>query len=189
MIARSAQLDLRAGAAFIGAAKGRTSKNRRFRSDAETRDHATDKKKINWQSWLRPAFAVPAFAALLDCRFLPESCNDSFSPHGCDSSPAYCHRRPFMQGPAARLILRFWQIARKERYFRLNFRRIQALRLFFSLCTILRVSTFGLALVAAQGRGYGDGIVSLVIPGSGLTQGVIFSRYRRHRCPGSADRN
>src|SRR4029077_7052620 len=59
-------LDLRAGATFIGAAKVELPKI------AET-SVATPKKEIirpakrwlDWNAWLRPAFAVPVFAAFL----------------------------------------------------------------------------------------------------------------------------
>ncbi len=59
-------LDLRAGAAFISAAKVELPKLAEASAESPRPDAALPlRKKIDWQSWLRPAFAVPAFAALL----------------------------------------------------------------------------------------------------------------------------
>ena len=59
-------LDLRAGSAFINIAKVELPELVAAPSTPSQPEPARPiKKRINWQSWLRPAFAVPAFAALL----------------------------------------------------------------------------------------------------------------------------
>jgi len=60
-------VDLRAGAAFIGAAKVELPKITGTSSPAPKVEVPLrpSKKTMDWQSWLRPVFAIPAFAALL----------------------------------------------------------------------------------------------------------------------------
>ena len=60
-------VDLRAGATFIGAAKVELPKITGASSPASKVELPLrpSKKTMDWQSWLRPIFAIPAFAALL----------------------------------------------------------------------------------------------------------------------------
>ena len=59
-------VDLRAGAAFIGAAKVELPKIADTSAVLPKPEIIRPtKKKMDWQAWLRPAFAVPVFAALL----------------------------------------------------------------------------------------------------------------------------
>ncbi len=59
-------IDLRAGAAFIGAAKVELPKIAETSAAVPKPVIVTSsKKKMDWQAWLRPVFAVPVFAALL----------------------------------------------------------------------------------------------------------------------------
>jgi len=59
-------IDLRAGAAFIGAAKVELPKIAKTSAALPKPEIVRPtKKKMDWQAWLRPAFAVPVFAALL----------------------------------------------------------------------------------------------------------------------------
>jgi hypothetical protein len=59
---RECALDLRSSALFIDEAKAELS---RIPSQAAVREEAPKSKSGSWLSWLRPSFAMPAFAALL----------------------------------------------------------------------------------------------------------------------------
>jgi hypothetical protein len=59
-------LDLRAGSAFVNLAKGELpGLVAASPSSSPAEPTRPIKRKFDWQSWLRPAFVVPAFAALL----------------------------------------------------------------------------------------------------------------------------
>ncbi len=76
-------VDLRAGATFIGAAKVELPKIAEVSAAMPKPEIIRPaKKKMDWQAWLRPAFAVPVFAALLALRCLPEPRYDSLAPQG-----------------------------------------------------------------------------------------------------------
>jgi anti-sigma factor RsiW len=136
-------LDLRAGAVFIDAAKVELP-NLVPASPAPSVPYSPrpERKKINWQSWLRPAFAGPAFAALLAVVGY-QNLSTIPSLRSAANQPSVLPSTAFHAGTRAPRTRKSRQIARRELYFRLNCLRIQELRLTPSLCTILRESSFG----------------------------------------------
>ena len=59
-------LDLRAGSTFINIAKDELpGLAAAFPASSQPEPTRPVKRRIDWRSWLRPAFAIPAFAALL----------------------------------------------------------------------------------------------------------------------------
>ena len=137
-------VDLRAGATFIGAAKSRTSENRRgLRSGAEARDLAGRQKRrwIGKRGCVRPS----PFPFLPHCwHSLPTRTSIRFPRSARRRASRACsHRQPSMPARAGQLTLQSKPIARRERYFRLNFHRNPAIRLLPLICTILKVNIFG----------------------------------------------
>ena len=164
-------LDLRAGAAFIDTAKGELSKLADSEAPSIPQSMRPIKKKINWQSWLRPAFAIPAFAALLavvsyqNLATIPSLRMAATLPSVLPSTAFHAGTR----GAAHTLVLAD---------------RTQGAVLSIELPQDSGVATYSFTLYDPQGKqlwtrslsaakagASGDGIISLVIPGAGLTQG------------------
>ena len=89
-------LDLRAGAAFIETAKVELPKLPTSAAPSMPELVRPVKKKLDWQSWLRPAFAIPAFAALLAV-VCYQNLSTIPSLRMAATGQACCHRRHFMQ--------------------------------------------------------------------------------------------
>lgn len=163
-------IDLRAGAAFIGAAKVELPKITDA-SSALPRPEITRpaKKRIDWQAWLRPAFAVPVFAVLL---VLVGYQNLATIPslRKAASEPTLLPSTAFHAG------------TRGDAHASVEADRTRGAALSIELPQESGYASFAFVLYDPQGKQLwmrtvaasrgGDGTVSLVIPGSGLTQGA-----------------
>jgi len=165
-------IDLRAGASFIGAAKVE------FPKIAETSAALPKpeivrptKKPFDWLSWLRPAFAVPAFAALLAL----------VAYQNLDTIPAL---RKAATEPSVLPSTSFHAGTRGAAHQAVAADRTQGAVLSIGLPQESGYTSFAFEFYDPQGKQIwmrsipasqsvsdSDGTVSLVIPGSGLTQG------------------
>lgn len=172
-------LDLRAGSAFIDIAKGQLPEIVAASPGPFQAEPARPMKKaFSWQSWLRPAFAVPAFAALLA---LVSYQNLSTIPslRKAASEPMILPTTAFHAG------------TRGNAHTAVEAGRTQGAALSielpqdsgyasyaFNLYDSQGKQLWARSVTAAQAGSAGDGTVSLLIPGAGLTQGsytlVIF---------------
>ncbi|WP_348264810.1 zf-HC2 domain-containing protein [Telmatobacter sp. DSM 110680] len=165
-------LELRAGAAFIDAAKVELPKLTPA-SPAPSVPYSPrpDRKRINWQSWLRPAFAIPAFAALL-------------AVVGYQNLSTIPSLRMAATQPSLLPSTAFHAGTRGAAHTQVQADRTQGAVLSIELPQDSGVATYSFTLYDPQGKqlwtrtltaakagASGDGIVSLVIPGIGLTQG------------------
>lgn len=166
-------LDLRAGAAFIGAAKVELPKL--AEASAATRKPDVRKplkKKMDWwQSWLRPAFAVPAFAALLalvsyqNLATIPALRKAATEPSVLPTTAFHAGTRGSAHTPVeadrkqgAVLSIELPQDSSYGSYA-------------FDLYDPQGKQLWTRTLTASRAGSGGDGTVSLVIPGSGLAEG------------------
>ena len=169
-------LDLRAGAAFIGAARVELPKLAEA-SAAPAQPEVTRalKKKMDWwQSWLRPAFAVPAFAALLalvsyqNLATIPALRKAAREPSVLPSTAFHAGTRGSAHTPVAA-------------------DRKQGAVLSIELPQESSYASYAFDLYDPQGkqlwtriltasRAGGDGTVSLVIPGAGMLEGTYTLR-------------
>jgi hypothetical protein len=165
-------LDLRAGAVFIDAAKVELP-NLVPASPAPSVPYSPrpERKKINWQSWLRPAFAGPAFAALL-------------AVVGYQNLSTIPSLRSAANQPSLLPSTAFHAGTRGSAHTQVQADRTQGAVLSIELPQDSGVATYSFTLYDPQGKQFwtrtltaaragtsGDGIVSLVIPGTGLVQG------------------
>jgi len=166
-------VDLRAGAAFIGAAKVELPKI----ADSSAALPKTEiirptKKRIDWQAWLRPAFAVPVFAALL-ALVAHQNLETIPSLRNAASEPTVLPSTAFHAG------------TRGAAHASIEADRTKGAALSIELPQESGYASFAFVLYDPQGKQLwtrtvavsrggadGNGPVSLVIPGSGLTQGV-----------------
>jgi Putative zinc-finger len=165
-------LDLRAGAAFIETTKVELPKLAATSADPSMPELVRPvKKKSDWQSWLRPAFAIPAFAALLAV-----VCYQNLA-----TIPSL---RMAATNPSVLPSTAFHAGTRGSAHTQVQADRTQGAVLSIELPQDSGVATYSFTLYdpqdkqlwtrtlsAAKAGASGDGIVSLVIPGSGLTQG------------------
>src|SRR6266568_977656 len=161
--------DLRAGAAFIRVAKAELPKL--VEPSAAPSRSVPAAKKPNWFAWLRPAFAVPAFAALLavlayqNLATIPSLRTAAGEPHVLPSTAFHAGTR----GAAHTLV---------------QADRTQGVVLSIDLPQDSTYVSYALDLYDPQGKhlwtrtavssGASDGgenTVSLVIPGAGLLEG------------------
>jgi putative zinc finger protein len=161
-------LDLRAGSTFINIAKGELpglAATSPAPSQAEPARRV--KKTFDWQSWLRPAFAVPAFAALLA---LVSYQNLSTIPslRKAASEPSILPSTAFHAG------------TRGNAHTPVEADRTHGAALSIELPQDSGYASYAFDLYDPQGKqlwtrsvtaAAGDGTVSLVIPGAGLVQG------------------
>jgi len=161
-------LDLRAGTAFIDSAKVELPK---LAAPSMPETAKPFKKKINWQSWLRPALALPAFAALLAVVSY-QNLYTIPSLHMAATEPTVLPSTAFHAG------------TRGSAHTQVQADRTQGAVLSIELPQDSGVATYSFTLYDPQGKQLwartlaaskagvsGDGIVSLVIPGAGLVQG------------------
>ena len=165
-------LDLRAGAAFVDTAKIELPKlGAALPTASKPEIGQSIKKKINWQSWLRPAFAVPAFAALLAV----------VSYQNLATIPSL---RKAATEPSVLPSTAFHAGTRGTAHTQVQADRTQGVVLSIQLPQDSSFATYSFVLYDPQGKplwsrsltaskaeAAGDGIVSLVIPGAGLVQG------------------
>jgi len=165
-------LDLRAGSAFIDAAKVELPKLAEASAAPSVPVIAPPiKKKINWQSWLRPAFAIPAFAALLAV----------VSYQNLATIPSL---REAASEPSVLPSTAFHAGTRGTSHTQVQADHTQGAVLSIELPQDSSFATYSFTLYDPQGKqlwtrtvtsskvgASGDGIVSLVIPGAGLVQG------------------
>jgi hypothetical protein len=164
-------VDLRAGAAFIGAAKVELPKI----AEASTalpkpQIVGPTKKRFDWQAWLRPAFAVPAFAALMAL----------VAYQNLDTIPSL---RTAASEPGVLPSTAFHAGTRGAAHVSVEADRTKGAALSIELPQESGYASFAFNLYDPQGKQLwtrtvaasragsdGDGAVSLVIPGTGLTQ-------------------
>lgn len=166
-------LDLRAGSAFINIAKGELPELVAA-SPASSRPEPIRpvEKRIDWQAWLRPAFAIPAFAALLlvvsyqNLATIPSLRRAASEPSVLPSAALHAGTRgsTHTQVEADRRhgAVVSIELPQDSGYVSYAFELYdpQGKRLWTRSITI------------SQAGSTGDGIVSLVIPGEGLVQGA-----------------
>ena len=166
-------LDLRAGAAFISAAKAELPKLADTLAAPAKPDAVQRlKKKRDWQSWLRPAFAVPAFAALLAV----------VSYQNLATIPAL---RKGATEPSVVPSIAFHAGTRGSAHTLVAADRKQGVVLSIELPQDSAFASYAFDLFDPQGKPLwtrtvsaskagsgGDGTVSLVIPGAGLAEGA-----------------
>ncbi|MGA8085858.1 MAG: zf-HC2 domain-containing protein [Terracidiphilus sp.] len=165
-------VDLRAGAAFIGAAKVELPKLAETSAAVPKPEiiHPT-KKRFDWQAWLRPAFAVPVFAALLAL----------VAYQNLDTIPAL---RKAASEPSVLPSTAFHAGTRGAAHASVEADRTKGAALSIELPQESGYASFAFDLYDPQGKELwtrtvpgskagsdDDGTVSLVIPGSGLTEG------------------
>jgi anti-sigma factor RsiW len=163
-------VDLRAGAAFIGAAKVELPKIAEA-SPAKPKISRMTKKRIDWLSWLRPAFAVPAFAALL-ALVAYQNLDTIPSLRRAASEPIVLPSTAFHTG------------TRGAAHTSVEADRTKGAVLSIELPQESGYTSFAFNLYDPQGKQLwmrtrvasgagsdGDGTISLVLPGTGLTQG------------------
>jgi hypothetical protein len=164
-------LDLRAGSAFIETAKVELPKLPAAPAPPSLPTTRPIKKKFNWQSWLRPSFAIPAFASLLAI----------VSYQNLSTIPAL---RQAANEPNVLPSAAFHAGTRGSAHVPVQADRAHGVVLSIELPQTSDVATYSFTLYDPQGKKLwdrtltaskaaesGDGIVSLVIPGAGLVQG------------------
>ena len=165
-------LDLRAGSTFINIAKGELPELVAASPAPSQAEPARPiKKTFDWHSWLRPAFAVPAFAALLalvsyqNLSTIPSLRKAASEPSVLPSTAFHAGTRGSAHTPVeadrthgAALSIELPQDSGYASYA-------------FALYDPQGKELWTTSVTAAQAGSAGDGTVSLVIPGAGLVQG------------------
>jgi hypothetical protein len=164
-------LDLRAGATFIGAAKVELPKIAEIAAVPQPEIVRPAKKKLDWQAWLRPVFAVPVFAALLAV----------VAYQNLDTIPSL---RKAASEPSVLPTTAFHAGTRGASHTSVEADRTQGAILSIGLPQESGYTSFEFELYDPQGKHLwtrtvpasqtgsdNDGAVSLVVRGSGLTQG------------------
>ncbi len=165
-------LDLRAGSAFINIAKGELPELAAGSlAPSQAEPSRPIKKTFDWQSWLRPAFAVPAFAALLavvsyqNLSTIPSLRKAASEPSVLPSTAFHAGTRGSAHTPVeadrthgAALSIELPQDSGFASYA-------------FDLYDLQGEQLWTRSVTATQAGSAGDGTVSLVIPGAGLAQG------------------
>jgi hypothetical protein len=164
-------LDLRAGSAFINIAKGELPELAAASpAPSQAEPSRPIKKTFDWQSWLRPAFAVPAFAALLavvsyqNLATIPSLRKAASEPSVLPTAAFHAGTRGSAHTPVeadrthgAALSIELPQDSGFASYA-------------FDLYDLQGKQLWTRNVTATQAGSAGDGTVSLVIPGAGLAQ-------------------
>jgi hypothetical protein len=165
-------LDLRAGAAFINIAKGELpGLVAASHAPSQAEPARTIKKTFNWQSWLRPALAVPAFAALLA---LVSYQNLSTIPslRKAASEPSVVPTAAFHAGTRGSAHTAVGADRTHGAAISIELPQDSGYASYaFDLYDPQGKELWAKSLIASQAGSAGDGTVSLVIPGAGLAQG------------------
>lgn len=165
-------LDLRAGSAFVEMAKVELPELVAASPEPSQAEGARpSKKKLDWQSWLRPAFAIPAFAALLalvsyqNLATIPSLRKAASEPSVLPSTAFHAGTRGSVhtqveanRARGAALSIALPQDSGYASYS-------------FDLYDSQGKQLWTRSVTASQAGSAGDGAISLVIPGAGLTQG------------------
>jgi hypothetical protein len=165
-------LDLRAGSTFINIAKGELP-GLAAASPAPSQPEPVRpiKKRIDWQSWLRPAFAVPAFAALLA---LVSYQNLSTIPslRKAASEPSILPSTAFHAGTRGGAHTSVVADRTHGAALSIELPQDSAVASYvFDLYDPQGKQVWTRSITASEAGSSGDGIVSLVIPGAALVQG------------------
>ena len=164
-------VDLRAGATFIGAAKVELPKIAEASAAMPKPEIIRPaKRKMDWQAWLRPAFAVPVFAALLAL----------VAYQNLDTIPTL---RKVASEPSVLPSTAFHAGTRGATHTSVEADRTQGAILSIALPQESGYTSFAIDLYDPQGKDLwtrtvpisksgvdNDGAVSLIIPGRALTQ-------------------
>jgi hypothetical protein len=168
-------LDLRAGSTFISIAKGELP-GLAAASASPSPSHAEPtrpiKKTFDWHSWLRPAFAVPAFAALLA---LVSYQNLSTIPslRKAGSEPSILPAVAFHAGTRGSAHTPVEADRRHGAVLSIELPQDSGYASYtFELYDPQGKQLWTRSITASQAGSAGDGTVSLVIPGAGLVQGA-----------------
>ena len=167
-------LDLRAGSVFIDVAKVELPKlSPASPAPSVPYSPRPERKRINWQAWMRPAFAGPAFAALL-------------AVVGYQNLSTIPSLRMAATQPSVLPSTAFHAGTRGSAHTQVQADRSQGAVLSIELPQDSGVATYAFTLYDPQGKQLwtrtltaaragtsGDGIVSLVIPGTGLVLSLI----------------
>jgi hypothetical protein len=167
-------MDLRAGATFIGAAKVELPKIAETTASVSKADPIRSaKKRMDWHGWLRPAFAVPVFAAFLalivyqNLETIPSLRRAAGEPSILPSTAFHAGTRGAAHTPVeadrtkgAALSI---ELPQSSDYasFVFNWYDPQG--------KLLWTQT----IAASRAESDGDGTISLNLPGRGLTQGAF----------------
>jgi Putative zinc-finger len=166
-------LDLRAGSTFIDIAKGELpGLVAASASPSHVESARPVKKTFDWQSWLRPAFAVPAFTALLalvsyqNLSTIPSLRKAASEPNVLPSTAFHAGTRGSTHTAVeadrthgAALSIELPQDSGYASYV-------------FELYDPQGKQLWTQTISASQAGSAGDGTVSLLIPGAGLVQGT-----------------
>jgi hypothetical protein len=165
-------VDLRAGAAFIGAAKVELPKIAEVSAVLPKPDiPRTTKKKLNWQSWLRPAFALPAFAALL-ALVAYQNLDTIPSLRKAASEPGVLPSTAFHAGTRGAAHTSVEADRTEGAILSIELPQESGYTSFvFNLNDLQGKQLWTRTVAASRTGSTGDGAVSLVLPGRGLTQG------------------
>jgi hypothetical protein len=166
-------LDLHAGSAFINIAKGELPVlPAASPAESEPEPVRPIKKRIDWQAWLRPAFAIPAFAALLvvvsyqNLATIP-------SLRRAASEPSVVPSASFHAGTRGNAHTQVEADRRHGAVLSIELPQDSGYVSFaFELYDPQGKQLWTRSITASQARSTGDGTVSLVIPGEGLVQGA-----------------
>ena len=165
-------LDLRAGSAFVNIAKGELPEIVAASPAPSQAEPARPvKKAFDWQSWLQPVFAIPAFAALLalvsyqNLSTIPSLRKAASEPSILPTATFHAGTRGSAHTPVeadrtqgAALSIELPQDSGYASYA-------------FDLYDSQGKQLWTRSVTAAQAGSAGDGTVSLVIPRAGLSQG------------------
>ena len=165
-------LDLRAGSAFINIAKGELpGLVAPSPTPSKAEPAKSIKKKFDWQSWLRPEFAVPAFAALLAVVSY-QNLSTIPSLRKAASEPSVLPSTAFHAGTRGSAHTQVGADRIHGAAFSIELPQDSGYASYaFDLYDPQGKQVWAKSLVASQAGSAGDGTVSLVIPGAGLLQG------------------
>ncbi len=165
-------VDLRAGAAFIGAAKVELPKIAETSAAVPKPEIIRPtKKRIDWQAWLRPAFAVPVFAALL-ALVAYQNLDTIPSLRKAANEPSILPSTSFHAGTRGAVHASVEADHTKGAALSIELPQDSTYASFaFDLYDPQGKQLWTRTVAASKTGSDGDGTVSLVIPGSGLAQG------------------
>jgi anti-sigma factor RsiW len=165
-------VDLRAGAAFIGAAKVELPKIAEASAALPKPEIIRPtKKRFDWQAWLRPVFAVPVFAALL-ALVAYQNLDTIPSLRKAASEPSILPSASFHAGTRGAAHASVEADHTKGAALSIELPQESGYASFaFDLYDPQGKQLWTRTLATSRSGSDEDGTVSLVIPGSGLTQG------------------
>ncbi len=174
--------DLRAGAAFIGAAKVELPKIAEVSATLPKPGIIRPVKEgFDWQAWLRPAFALPVFAALL-ALVAYQNLDTIPSLRKAASEPSILPSTAFHAGTRGAAHSTVEADHTKGAALSIELPQDSGYASFvFDLYDPQGKQLWTRTVAASKTGSDGDGTVSLVIPGRGLNTGLLLACYHRHR--------